>query len=54
MGDKIKGKPSGKVLLADHLYPIMNICILMGRVSSRMTPPTFTGHEDSLNGLVRM
>lgn len=45
-----------KSLRTDHLYPmIKHFCsILMGVVSSRGTPPLITGHNGSLNDLMRM
>ena len=40
-----------KVVLSDHLYPMMKHFYPDGVVSSRMPISTSTGHEGSLNGL---
>lgn len=39
-------------ILTDHHYPVVNR-VLMGVVSSMMTPPLFTELESTQNGLMR-
>lgn len=42
-----------KGIVTDHLYRMMNISVLMGMVSSRMTAPLLTGDKGYLKTLMR-